>query len=82
MRKIMMVAALATSALGLAACSETADETGDLDEAMVADTEANTAEATAEMDEMGNDMEATGDVVEAEAEEAAAEAEAEMEGEM
>jgi len=81
MRKIVMVAALATSALGLAACSETSEEAGDMDEAMVADTEANTAEATAEMDEMGGEMEATGEEMEAEAEGAAADAEAMMEEE-
>ncbi len=81
MRKIVMAAAIATSALGLAACSETADEAGDMDDAMVADTEANADAMDAEMDEMEADMEAAGDEVEMEAEEAAAEAEAEMEEE-
>jgi len=82
MRKIVMAAAIATSALGLAACSETADEAGDMDEAMVADTEANADAMEGEMDEMGADMEAGAEDMEADAEEAAAEAEAEMEGEM
>lgn len=82
MRKIVMAAAIATSALGLAACSETADETGDLDEAMVADTESNADAMDAEMDEMGADMEAGANEVEADAEQAAAEAEAEMDEEL
>lgn len=79
MRKIVLAAAIATSALGLAACSETADEAGDMDEAMVADTETNVDAMDSEMDEMGNDMEATGEDLEMEADEAAAEAEMEME---
>lgn len=81
MRNIVLAAAIATSALGLAACGETADEAGDMDEAMVADTETNVDAMDAEMDEMGDDMDAMGEDVEMEAEEAAGDAEAMMEEE-
>ena len=47
MRKIVFAAAVATSALGLAACGETADAVGDVAESVEADVEAN-AEAVAE----------------------------------
>ncbi|MDA0820122.1 MAG: hypothetical protein O3C52_04795 [Proteobacteria bacterium] len=42
MRKIVLAAAFATSALGLAACSETADSAAETEDAMAADAEANT----------------------------------------
>ena len=70
MRKFVLAAAIATSALGLAACQETADSAGETVDAMAADAEAN--------------AEAAGEAVEgaaAEADEAAANAEAMMEGE-
>lgn len=41
MRKIILAAAIATSALGLAACGETATETGETVDAMAADAEVN-----------------------------------------
>jgi ABC-type glycerol-3-phosphate transport system substrate-binding protein len=40
MRKFVLAAAIATSALGLAACSETADQADDTVDAMAADAEA------------------------------------------
>ena len=42
MRKIVLAAAVAASALGLAACSETADSAAETADAMAADAEANT----------------------------------------
>ncbi|MEE4200994.1 hypothetical protein [Erythrobacter sp.] len=81
MRKIVLAAAIATSALGLAACSETADEAGDMDEAMVADTEANAEAMDSEMEEAEMAIEEGAAETEMAAEEAAMEAEAEMEGE-
>ena len=68
MRKIVLAAAIAGSALGLAACSEAADEAADAADAMAADAEAVAEEATAEA---GEAMEAAGDAVEGAAEEAA-----------
>ena len=41
MRKIVLAAAIATSALGLAACGETAEQAGETVDAMAADAEAN-----------------------------------------
>ena len=41
MRKFVLAAAVATSVLGLAACSETATEAGETVDAMAADAEAN-----------------------------------------
>ena len=66
MRKFVLAAAIATSALGLAACGETAESVEGTDEAMAADAEAISEDATA---------------VEEAAEEAAADAEATVEGE-
>ena len=48
MRKIVLAAAIATSAFGLAACSETTEAAGETVDAMAADAEAN-AEAAGEM---------------------------------
>jgi hypothetical protein len=75
MRKFVLAAAIAGSALGLAACSETAVEAEDTVDAMAADVEANT--------EAAGDAVAEGaaDVVEG-AEEAAAEAEAAVDAEV
>ena len=61
MRKFVLAAAIATSALGLAACSETAEQAGETVDAMAADAEAN-AEAAGEM--VGEAAEATGEAVE------------------
>ena len=79
MRKIVLAAAIATSALGLAACSETADTAGETADAMAADAEAN---ADAMADAAGEAADATAeaateaaDAVEGAVEEAAAEAE-------
>ncbi|MGQ7830014.1 hypothetical protein [Altererythrobacter sp. Z27] len=77
MRKIVLAAAVAVSALGLAACSETAEEAGETADAMAADAEAN-ADAAVEATEEAVDAtaeaaaEAT-DTAEAAAEEAPAE---------
>ena len=78
MRKIILVAAMATSALALSACGETADETADLDDAMVADTETNVDSMGTEVDEFGNDVDAVGTDLGDEADEAAMDAEAMM----
>jgi hypothetical protein len=60
MRKIVLAAAIATSALGLAACSgETATETEEAVDAMAADAEAN-ADAAAEGAEAAADAAAEG----------------------
>ena len=66
MRKIVLAAAIATSALGLAACSETAEEAGEAVDAMAADAEAN-AEAVADAAGEAADAtaEAAGDAAEA-----------------
>lgn len=81
MRKIILAAAIATSALGLAACGETAKETDDMGEAMAADAEANAEAVEATAEEAGAAMEATGEEVAADAEAAAANAEAEVQEE-
>jgi hypothetical protein len=74
MRKIILAAALATSALGLAACSQKAEnETSEAVEAMAADAEAAT-DAAAEGAEAAADASAEG--VEAAADKAAEAAEA------
>lgn len=75
MLRIVLVAALATSALGLTACNETANEADDVTTAM-----ANDADAIADdAGEMGEDAmevtEATAEEVEEAAEAAAADAE-------
>jgi hypothetical protein len=51
MRKIVLAAAIATSALGLAACGETANEASDMADAMAADAESISDEATAMTEE-------------------------------
>lgn len=96
MRKFVLAAAIATSALGLAACSETADSAGETVDAMAADAEANAeaagemageaADATTEAAEGAADAtgEAAGDAADAvdgAVEEATAKAEEMMEGE-
>jgi hypothetical protein len=73
MRKIILAAAIATSALGLAACGETANEAGDLDEAMAADAEANAEAVEAAAEEGAANVDAA-------AEEAAVEAESSLTG--
>ncbi len=78
MRKIVLAAAVAGSALGLAACSETAEQAGETAEAMAADTEAN-VEAMAE--EAGDAVEGAAEAVEDAAEGAAEAAEDAMAGE-
>lgn len=79
MRKFVLAAAIATSALGLAACSETAEQAGETVDAMAADTEAN-AEAAGEMaDEMADDAAESVDGVADEAGEAADDAEGAVE---
>lgn len=75
MRKIVLAAAIAGSALGLAACSEAADEAADAADAMAADAEAVAEEATAEVADAAEEVadaaeEAVEEVTEA-AEEAA-----------
>jgi hypothetical protein len=63
MRKIILAAAIATSALGLAACSgETAGETAEAADAMAADAEAN---ADAAVEAAGEATEAAGEATEA-----------------
>lgn len=66
MRKFVLAAVVATSALGLAACGETADKAGETVDAMAADAEAN-AEAAGEMVEGAADAttEAAGDAADA-----------------
>jgi hypothetical protein len=68
MRKIILAAAIATSALGLAACQETAKEAGETADAMAADAEANADAATEAVTE---GAEAAGETVEAAGEAAA-----------
>jgi len=92
MRKIMLAAAVAASALSLAACGETAKEADDVAGAMAEDAdkmgedmEAMGEEMGEEMEAMGEDAmkatEATADEVNAAAEKAAADAEKMMESE-
>ena len=85
MRKFVLAAAIATSALGLAACGETADSVEGTDEAMAADAEAISEDATATGEEAADATaeaaEGAADAVEEAAEEAAADAEATVEGE-
>ena len=82
MRKIIFAAAIATSALGLAACSETATEADDMADAMAADADAMAEEATMMGDDAMDDAmeasDATADEISEAAEQAAAEAEAMM----
>lgn len=75
MRKIVLAAAIATSALGLAACGETAEQADETADAMAADAEAN-AEAVEEAADEAADAtaEAAADATEA-VEEAVDEAE-------
>lgn len=92
MRKIVLAAAIATSALGLAACGETADSVSETGDAMAADAESIAEDATAAgeeaVDAAGEAADATGEAageaadatVEA-AENAAAEAEAMVDSE-
>lgn len=61
MRKIVLAAAVATSALGLAACGETADAVADTGEAIAADAGSVVEAGT---DAVGDAAEATGDAVE------------------
>lgn len=80
MRKIVLAAAIAGSALGLAACSETAEQAGETADAMAADAEAN-VEAMAEgaegaVDAMAEGAEEAGDAMAEAAEDAAETAEA------
>lgn len=80
MRKIILAAAVAGSALGLAACSETADQAGETVDAMAADTEANAEAVAGAAAEAGEAVEgAAADTAEA-AEDAAVEAEAALTG--
>jgi len=75
MRKIVLAAAIAGSALGLAACSEAADEADAAADAMAADAEAVAEEATAEVadaaEEVADAAEETVEEVTEAAEEAA-----------
>ncbi len=85
MRKFVLAAAIATSALGLAACSETAEQTGETTDAMASDADA-AVNATAEtVDEAATDtevaVEGAADETAAAADEAAADAEEVMTGE-
>jgi hypothetical protein len=81
MRKIVLVAAIAASALTLAACSETAKEADDMAEAMAADADSLAEEAAAAGDDAMEATEAAADEIAASAQEAAAEAEAAMDSE-
>lgn len=92
MRKIVLAAAIATSALGLAACGETADSVSETGDAMAADAESIADEATAAGEEVADaageaadaTAEAAGDAADATAEAAdaaAAAAEEMVEGE-
>ncbi|MBB3034620.1 outer membrane murein-binding lipoprotein Lpp [Erythrobacter lutimaris] len=82
MRKIILASAIAVSALGLAACSETTEENAeDTVEGAAADTEANLDAMGDEMEEAAADTEAAAEDATAEAEEEATEAEADIEGE-
>lgn len=81
MRKIVLAAAIATSALGLAACGETAEQAGDLDEAMAADAEANAEAVEAAADEAAAEVDAAAADAANAADEAAADAEAALQNE-
>ena len=81
MRKIVLAAAIAGSALGLAACAEAETEVDETTAYMEAVADEATAEAEEGMEAAGEAMEDGAEAMEEGAEEAAAEAEAAMEGE-
>ncbi len=75
MRKIVLASAIAVSALGLAACSETTEENAENTvEGAAADTETN-------LDAIGDEVEEAGAETEAAVEDATTEAEADMQDE-
>ncbi|QQN73042.1 hypothetical protein [Croceicoccus sp. YJ47] len=82
MRKIILAAAIAGSALTLTACSEGTEENAEMTaDSMAADTEANMDAAGAEMEELGTETEMMADDVATDVDQAAAEAEADMQDE-
>ena len=79
MRKIVLAAAVAASALGLASCQNTAREADDVANAMAADADSLDEQAADAGDDIKEATEATAEEVSAAAERAAREAETMME---